>query len=158
MLICSSGAPTLNFHPKSFKVAQIGLKVAKLASRHPKVALKSSKLAQMLVPETIFPPFSVTMTLLFRPLFQVQERRVKSAQHIPIKKKGEVPPPGPSHCQNRVSLYAPVMSQAQADWWSRLHSWLQSLLMLLFPAVVSLKQQITSIPLLLLLDISVAFK
>ena len=35
------------------------------------------------------------MTLLFRPSFQFHERRVKSARHIPTKKKkGEVPPGG----------------------------------------------------------------
>ena len=53
--ICSSGAPTLNLRPKSSKVAQIGLKTAKIARWHVKV------------PETNFPPFSVPMTLLFRP-------------------------------------------------------------------------------------------
>ena len=44
-----------------------------------------SKLAQILVPDTNFPPFSVPMTLLFRPLGKI------SAAHT---KKVKCPPPG----------------------------------------------------------------
>ena len=76
-------SPNSQFSPKKLKSSP---KLPK------KSAQRSSKLTKFLFRRPIFPFFS-SDDPTFRHYFQFQERRVKSARHIPTKKKGQV-----SHC------------------------------------------------------------